>query len=371
MSYSYGHSALIQNRPRVMTQDYCIMASSALLWYDFGLTFTSEVQHIWQREFSWVSLAYVYMRYTMFVDRVTLVLQILLWNVNDQTCSILTHTNDAMYIMNLLATAVLVIVRVYGISAKNWRWLLIVSPLNLVRPVLYAIESARYFPIQGGPPFGCTYDYTLSDVTLARVCDDGRVSRGSRCRHDDQGVLHQETCGEEPHAHTAGDAAAQRRTSILDPPGVHSVRELLRYPNECACLPMPAGVSPVSVQHLEGGPQSATLFLVWPYFYEIIYVIILSHFILDARGLSHVPSQAPPPPPPNIHTLDMPRTDSGRRLTTLMTGINNPIPPAVGLASTSMANTTSTLAKEDIYDGIAVGTATIEGHQGTLAESVV
>ncbi|RDX48613.1 hypothetical protein OH76DRAFT_642874 [Lentinus brumalis] len=34
--------------------------------------------------------------------------------------------------------------------------------------------------------------------------------------------------------------------------------------------------------------QSTTIFLVWPYFYEIIYVIILSHFILDARELHAV-----------------------------------------------------------------------------------
>ncbi|RDX48612.1 hypothetical protein OH76DRAFT_1404525 [Lentinus brumalis] len=107
------------------------------------------------------------MRYSVLIDRTTLVLEVLMWNAKDETCNIFTHLNDVAYIVNLLATAVIIVIRVYGISAKNWRWLPIVLPLNLVRPVLYALESARYQPLQGGPPFGCTYDYTLSETSLA------------------------------------------------------------------------------------------------------------------------------------------------------------------------------------------------------------
>ncbi|RDX48614.1 hypothetical protein OH76DRAFT_1483713 [Lentinus brumalis] len=168
MSYSYEHSALIQNPSRVMTQNYCIMASSALLWYDFGLTLIPEIQRIWHREFSCVSLAYLCMRYSILLGRATLTMQVLLWNIDDVACSVLTHINDVLYILNLLATAVIVIIRVYGISTKNWRWIPFVLPLNLVRPILYTIESAGYFPVQGGFPYGCTYDYTLSATSLAR-----------------------------------------------------------------------------------------------------------------------------------------------------------------------------------------------------------
>ena len=49
--------------------------------------------------------------------------------------------NDVAYIVNLLAAAFIVIIRVYGITAKNWRWLPIVLPLNLVRPILYAVRA--------------------------------------------------------------------------------------------------------------------------------------------------------------------------------------------------------------------------------------
>ena len=49
--------------------------------------------------------------------------------------------NDVTYIVNLLAAAFIVIIRVYGITAKNWRWLPIVLPLNIVRPILYAVSA--------------------------------------------------------------------------------------------------------------------------------------------------------------------------------------------------------------------------------------
>ena len=57
---------------------------AALLWYDFALTFNAEVPRIWHRKFSYVSFAYVCMRYSMLFDRVTLVLGILLWSIDNK-----------------------------------------------------------------------------------------------------------------------------------------------------------------------------------------------------------------------------------------------------------------------------------------------
>ena len=57
---------------------------SALVWYDFGLTLTTEVQRVWNREFSCVSAAYICMRYSVLVDRTTLVLEILLQDADNE-----------------------------------------------------------------------------------------------------------------------------------------------------------------------------------------------------------------------------------------------------------------------------------------------
>ncbi|RPD57830.1 hypothetical protein L227DRAFT_565059 [Lentinus tigrinus ALCF2SS1-6] len=250
MSYSYGHSALIRNPSRVLTQNYCIMASSALLWYDFGLTLTAEIERIWRREFSCVSLAYVCMRFTMLIDRATLVLGFLLWAADNETCSIITHINDVGYILNLLATAGIVIIRVYGISAKNWKWLPIVLPLNLVRPILYAIESARYFPVQGGPPFGCTYDYTLPEDELAHSAATMVASHGILVF-----VTLVKTFRIQKLAWKSGMHTPLATLLLRD--GILFLILLVfnAFANFYATPPMMQ--------------QSATIFLVWPYFYEM------------------------------------------------------------------------------------------------------
>ena len=107
------------------------------------------------------------MRYSAVVERTVFVLEVVLWDINNtvslkltsiiarlvdrithtrQACSFLTHTDDFLYITNLLATAAVVAIRVYGISANNWKYLVVVGPLSLVRPVLYIVSSSRSYP---------------------------------------------------------------------------------------------------------------------------------------------------------------------------------------------------------------------------------
>ncbi|KAI0700991.1 hypothetical protein C8T65DRAFT_657038 [Cerioporus squamosus] len=289
MSYSYGHSALIRNPSRAMMQNYCIMASSALLWYDFGLTFTTEIQRVWHREVSCVSVAYLLMRYSALVDRTALVLEIVLWNAKEETCSILTHLDDILFILNLLATAVIVVIRVYGVSAKNWRWLPIVLPLNLVRPILYAIESARYHPVQGGPPFGCTYEYTLSDTTLAQF-----TTISSATMLVSHGILVLVTFIKtfSIKRHSWGSRMRTPLATLLLRDGIVFLVIL---------------IFTVFANFYATPKDSATIFLVWPYFYEIVNVIILSHFILDARGLRDAPMQDPYATTTSLPIFELPK----------------------------------------------------------------
>ena len=76
--------------------------------------------------------------------------------------------------------------RVYGVWGRDWKPLLAVVPLTLIKPALIIVskgfmrvqpgcyadagsqyESMHYTPKQGGAPFGCFYDYSLSDAMLA------------------------------------------------------------------------------------------------------------------------------------------------------------------------------------------------------------
>ena len=76
--------------------------------------------------------------------------------------------------------------RVYGVWGRDWKPLLAVVPLTLIKPALIIVskpfmcvqpgryadagsqyETMHYTPKQGGVPFGCFYDYSLSDAKLA------------------------------------------------------------------------------------------------------------------------------------------------------------------------------------------------------------
>ena len=84
-------------------ENYCIIASSgklrrtplaialdispypaAVLWFDFALTFTTEVRRIWRRKFTGATLVYLLMRYIAVIERIFFVLEVLLWKSTDE-----------------------------------------------------------------------------------------------------------------------------------------------------------------------------------------------------------------------------------------------------------------------------------------------
>ncbi len=56
--------------------------TQALLWYDVALTFTAEVERIWCREFTYVTVVYLIMRYTAVLERGIFVLEIMLFGID-------------------------------------------------------------------------------------------------------------------------------------------------------------------------------------------------------------------------------------------------------------------------------------------------
>ncbi|KAI0740815.1 hypothetical protein C8Q76DRAFT_608423 [Earliella scabrosa] len=270
---SVRHPVFRVNTPKLtsgypsMTTNYCIMASSAVLWFDTGLTLTDEVERVWRRPgLSWVTIAYLAMRYSAVMARVVFVLEFLLSSMDDR-CSVLTHLNDVLYILNTLTTATVIIIRVYGISASNWKYLLLVVPLSLVRPILYGIETARYKTTQAGRPFGCVYHYTLSDVVLKQFSTIASVTM--LASHAILIIV------------TAIKARYMARLASESHMRLPLVKLLVRDSKTAAVLvPFSLYANPAPLLGV-----NATIWLVWPYFYEVMNVIIVSRFMLDIRGL--------------------------------------------------------------------------------------
>ncbi|EJF60671.1 hypothetical protein DICSQDRAFT_127525 [Dichomitus squalens LYAD-421 SS1] len=83
-----------------------------------------------------------------------------------------------LYLINYLGVAAFTNLRLYGISAKDWKFLLVVGPLTLTIPVILLVETASYTAYQAGPSIGCQYDYQYSSqiVTQPRSLTTATVS---------------------------------------------------------------------------------------------------------------------------------------------------------------------------------------------------
>ncbi|KAI0800202.1 hypothetical protein C8Q74DRAFT_1235040 [Fomes fomentarius] len=256
--------------PRLIIENYCIVASTALLWFDFALTFTTEVRRIWGRKFSGATLVFLFMRYTALLDRVFFLLQVLLWNTSDTACGGIDRTDDVLVILNYFGIALFTVLRVYGVWAGDWKPLILVIPLTIVKPILYIIENVHYYSVQAGPPFGCLYIYTLPDPLLAQYVF-ATVAKATTIAAD--AVLIALTW-----IKTIGISREAKKYGFNTPLATLLLRDGTAYFLVLLLIQI------VSIISSQVG-SSITVWLVWPYFEQVLTVIFLSRFMLDLRGL--------------------------------------------------------------------------------------
>ncbi|KAI1790332.1 hypothetical protein LXA43DRAFT_1062142 [Ganoderma leucocontextum] len=275
--------SLVAAYPRLLVENYCILASTglfaALLWFDFALTFPTEVRRIWGREFSGATLVYLFTRYTALLDRVLFVTEVLLWNSSNQTCGRISRADDVMVTLNYFAFSAFTSLRVYGVWGRDWKPLLVVVPLTLIKPALWfsdmklQYEIAHYSPVQGGAPFGCFYNYTLSDVTMADLAKAATIASDA--------ILICLTW-----VKTFGINKESSRLGMRTPLATLLLRDGTAY---FIVLLLVQVITIVSSQV----GSTILVWLVWPYFDQVLTVIFLSRFMLDLRGL-HFSERQPP-----------------------------------------------------------------------------
>ncbi|KAI0365082.1 hypothetical protein BV20DRAFT_955068 [Pilatotrama ljubarskyi] len=269
--------------PRLLTENYCIIASSALLWFDFALTLPAEYRRIWRRKFTGATVVYLLTRYIAVIERIFFVLEVLVWNSSDQVrtppCGGITHTDDVLLFLNYLAFTAFTTLRVYGVWGRDWKPLLIVLPLSLVRPILLMYENTKYVPVQAGPPFGCVYIFSLSDKILSKyvlsLCRYFSITTKATTLAADAILIILtwiKTFGIKKDSLQTG-MRTPLATLLLRDGKYHIVHVLL-------VLQL---ITIISNQ--VGALVKLTIWLVWPYFDQVITVIFLSRFMLDLRGL--------------------------------------------------------------------------------------
>ena len=133
-----------------------------LVWYDVALTFATEVQRIWRRRFSGATIIYLIIRYTMLLQSTLYVVTVVLYHSSDkvsalkifppthmhgstlisnaQQCVFMDNSIAALNILGFLGLSLFTIVRVYAIWDRDWRPLIVVAPLALFRPAIYAVS---------------------------------------------------------------------------------------------------------------------------------------------------------------------------------------------------------------------------------------
>ncbi|KAI0669423.1 hypothetical protein C8Q78DRAFT_977588, partial [Trametes maxima] len=245
-----------------LIENYCIVASSVLLWFDCAQTFPDECRKIWGRKFSGATVIYLSTRYLAVVERIFFVAAIMTWNSSDQVCSGLTHTDSTLLFLSYLSIASFTALRVYAIWGRDWRPLTFVLPLGLIRPALTLYEASSYTAVQSGPRLGCGYNYSVSSAMLAGCAPASVIATDA--------VLIALTWRK-----TYGIQRVSMKTGVRTP-----LATLLLRDGESSQSTLLSHALNHSIH-----PQRLTFSGVWPFFDQTFSVIFLSRFMLNLRGL--------------------------------------------------------------------------------------
>ncbi|KAI0351959.1 hypothetical protein OH77DRAFT_1523652 [Trametes cingulata] len=264
MSSSAYDPELTAEYSEVFFENYCLTVSSCLLWYDVVLTFPREVNLIWRRKLNAGSYIYLTTRYIAVIERIFYMLKVArLPLIIPQTCGGLSHTDDILLILNFIFASGFIILAIYGIWGRDWRPLVVLLPLSLMRPITEVFEAKGYTPMQAGPPYGAhpacyrlSYIAESSTIPAYALLIIFTWIKTVRIKRDAVEV-----------------GMRSPLLTLLLREGTVYILILLTFEIVSLVLNQ-TGNSPMGVS------------AVWPYFQQVIIVIILTRFMLDLRGVS-------------------------------------------------------------------------------------
>ncbi|KZT65516.1 hypothetical protein DAEQUDRAFT_521731 [Daedalea quercina L-15889] len=134
----------------------CITASYMVFLYDHALTLSEEIEFIWRRRFTGVTVLYLLMNLFTFSYFFLIITSII-----DEGCVSSFHVNfaeGAMFIAMHITWALISALRAYAIAGRSWAWFSIVLLFGLV-PVATNIffYAPRWWYIISDTDDGCFY----------------------------------------------------------------------------------------------------------------------------------------------------------------------------------------------------------------------
>ncbi|KAI0641339.1 hypothetical protein C8Q79DRAFT_919363 [Trametes meyenii] len=140
-----------------LVENYCMIASSVLLFVDWCMTFTDEVHRIWRRRFTGATVVFLLTRYVALAERVVLMVSLFLPTVDDKyACAPVLRLDDALTDISYLMFGVFMMLRARGIWGRGNFPILFLALLTPIRPILSIYNQVHYTPLAfGAPLYGC------------------------------------------------------------------------------------------------------------------------------------------------------------------------------------------------------------------------
>ncbi|KAI0641341.1 hypothetical protein C8Q79DRAFT_1014296 [Trametes meyenii] len=287
MSSDDGESVaqeVLDSLSRLLVENYCIVASSVLLFVDWGMTFTDEVQRIWGRRFTGATAVFLLTRYVAVAERIVLVTSVFLPTLEDKRCACVlakfqTHwsirwksscvpvlrLDDTLTDISYLMFGVFMMLRMRGIWGRGWTPIVFLALLTPVRTVITLYTQVNYIPIAfGAPLYGCGAVFKLSDDSI----------KAAAALAIDTTVL----------VFTWVRTFSMKRESYRLGLETPLVTLLLRDGTIYFVIILFVQVFSI-VSDSAGSASDYILWDVWPYFDQVFTVIFSCRFMLNLRGI--------------------------------------------------------------------------------------
>lgn len=132
---------------RLQVENYCIVASSVLLFVDIAFTLEQEVQRVWRRKFTGATFVYLFTRYVALAERITLMVSLFLVTIDDKRCAPVLRLDDTLTDLSYLSIGAFTGLRLLGIFGKAGIPVAIIALIWIARLVIAMVcLSPRYSP---------------------------------------------------------------------------------------------------------------------------------------------------------------------------------------------------------------------------------
>jgi len=253
---------------RLLVENYCIVASSALLFFDCAITFTREVKRIWLRRTTGATIIFLLTRYTAVAERITLLTSLFLRTLDDNRCVPVLRLDDSLTDLSYASIGAFTALRLYGIYNELWPALLILG-IWVTRISIAIYLQVRYDPIAFGPPlWGCGAAFLPSQDTVQRL----DTTNNSLVLASDALLLIL------TWVKTLGIQRTSTRLGMYAPLSTLLLRDGTMYFATILFIQVFAIIS-------SQVGSSFILFDVWTYFAQVFNVIFLCRFMLNLRGI--------------------------------------------------------------------------------------